>query len=185
MPIDPKLLDRVLSAPRDVDIATTPVVTALVLQDPANAEILVPFLDDPDSTAGIHARQILCRFDRAALPFVMRMLADDRRGPDGRASGLDVVWSVLMAEEAFGVRAALRELAAEAGTLLDDRRPIPDRFPEFVERDFVGRVCDRAYLVLAHLIEPKADLSVFRAADHDTRDQLIRRLRQKLFGGIV
>lgn len=183
MPLDPKLLDQVFRAPRDLDVGDTPIVTAIILRDPANAETLVPFLDDPDSTAAVHARQILCRFNRAALPFVMRALADTQRNADGRAEGLDVVWSILVGEEPFGIRSALREVAAEAGVLLDDARPIPDRMPSFVERDFNGRICDRAYLVFAHLIEPKAELSVFRASDNDERDREIRRLGQRLFGG--
>ena len=185
MPLDPRLLNQVLHAPLDVDVGESPIVTAIVLRDPANAEALVPFLDEPDGAAAVHARQILCRFDRSAVPGVMRALAEGDRSADGRASGLDVLWSILLGERPHTIRAVWREAAVEARTLLDDRRPIPDRAPSFVERDFQGRVCDRAYLVIAQSMNRTMDVSEFRASDDDARDREIRRLDRRVFGGIV
>jgi hypothetical protein len=183
--LDPRLLDQVLRAPRALDVGETPIATAIVLRDPANAQTLAPFLDDPDSTAGVHARQILCRFGRSAVPFLMRALADSERSPDGRAQGLDVLWSMLLATAPGDVRSILREVAGDARTLLGDKTTIPDQALAYIERDFQGRICDRAYLVLAHLVDREIDLSRFRAMGADERDQEIRRLERRLFVGVA
>ena len=185
MPVDPRLLDQVLRRPRDVDVRDTPIVRTIILRDPANAEILVPFLDDPRSTAAVHARRILCLFDRLAVPPLMKALGDTRRTADGRVEGLGALWSMLLGEQSFTVRDTIRQVTADVRALLADKRPIPDRMPAVVERDFHGRVCDLTCIVLGHLTDREFNPSRFRGFDDEERDREIGRFERRLFGGIV
>jgi hypothetical protein len=61
------------------------------------------------------------------------------------------------------VRETLSAVKPDLDKLLDDTRPLPDEMPEYIERDFRGRICDRAYIVISQLINPEFDQSLFRS----------------------
>jgi hypothetical protein len=65
--------------------------------------------------------------------------------------------------------------------LLDDTTPLPDDLPAHIERDFRGRICDLAYIVIQQLLSPHFDQSTFRSMDNERRDREIDLLKRKDF----
>jgi hypothetical protein len=180
MPLDAQLLARVLATPESMDVIETPVVRAVVLSDPANAADLVPWLAEVNNLQSRNARRVLCLFDaKAAAPILGALAAADTRA---RNQVIDVLWAILVNENAWTIRETLEAVKSDLNVLLDDRTVPPDEMPEYVERDFHGRVCDRAYLVLQRLVGPKRDLSVFRASDDEERNREIDRMKSRGFG---
>ena len=184
MPVQPFLLEQALRVSDEKDVRNSPIVTAIILQDPANAADLVPYLEETGSVVSTNARRILCLFDAAAVPHVLTALAN--RTPAARMEGLDVIWTLLVTEAAPVVRDTLEQISAALEPLLSDRRPVPLELPSHIERDFVGRICDQAFLVVSELIDPGFDESRFRSLDEEGRDRAIAQLRRGGFGrGLV
>lgn len=169
MPVDPGLLAQALRTPETADVTATPIVRAVILADPANAEDLVPPLGYGDSLEARNARRVLCEFGPDAAPHLARALAatDDVRA---RAEGIEVFAALLTMEDARAVRSSLADCADHLRVLLGDRSPLPADFPDHVEVDFTGRVCDLLYVALRELVAEGYDQSSFRALDYPERD---------------
>ena len=178
MPVDPLLLEQVLSTPESRDVTASPIVTAVILGDPANAADLVPALEPLGSRRSENARRILCLFGADAVPSLLGALAGASAVTSKEA--LEVMWAMLIGEDKVTIRDALARVSDELDVLLNDKRPLPDELPAFVERDFVGRICDLAYCVLRYLDDPEFDRSLFRSSDDDARDAEIRRYRGRI-----
>ena len=71
---------------------------------------------------------------------------------------------------------------SDVSVLLQDRSPVPDEVPEYIERDFTGHVRDFAYVVVEELRDDRFDQSAFRALGDEGRDQAIRELLSRGFG---
>src|SRR5438132_921597 len=134
MAIDPNVLQTVLHTPESRDVAESPMVTAVILSDPANAMDLVPALEQPDTIDSMNARRILCQFGAEAVPYLMKSLRNS--GLNARRDGIEILWSMLLGENNWAVRDTLNQIATDLFVLLDDKRPLPDRMPAYIERDF-------------------------------------------------
>jgi hypothetical protein len=183
MAIDPQLLEQVLRIPESRDVLGSPIVTAVVLQDPANAAALVPRLEDYSSLEARNARRILCQFGTDAVPHIVLALAQAQL--EARKAGIEVIWAILTGEPEREVRDVLTGVQPGLGTLLDDRRELPDHMPGYIERDFEGRLCDFTFLLLQQLVDAEYDQSLFRSLDDDGRDEEIGRLKGRGFGGAM
>jgi hypothetical protein len=180
MALDPLLLAQALRTPEDRDVRRTPIVRAVILSDPANAADLVPALGQAGELAAANARRILCLFDAAAVPHLLAALT--AAGARTRKEGIEILWAMLAGESAATIRQTLEENSQPLFELLDDRRALPDTLPDYIERDFRGRICDLAFIVLQRLIDPKFDQSLFRSLDDEGRDEEIRRMKSRGFG---
>lgn len=185
MPVDPQLLEQALGLPEEKDPEDSPIVTAVILADPANAADLVPYLDRTDSLQALNARRILVEFDAPAAPVIVHALRS--AGTSARLEGIEVVWSILLAEEPRARRDGLLALdGTDLDELLNDKRPVPeDDIPDYIERDFTGRICDLALIMLESLHDPDYDPSHFRQLDDDERDAEIDDFRRRRFSGYV
>jgi hypothetical protein len=54
--------------------------------------------------------------------------------------------------------------------------------PDYVERDFRGRICDLAFIVIQQMISPEYDQSLFRSMDENGRNKEIDRLKSRGIG---
>lgn len=180
MPLNPQLLEVVLRTPESLDVSTLPIVRAVILQDPANAADFVPALEQADTIQSKNARRILCLFNASAAPHLLKALAS--AGVEARKQGVEIFWSLLFGESAAIVRSALSLAAPDLDKLLDDKRALPDNMPEYIERDFRGRVCDLTFIVIQELMDATYDQSMFRSLDEGGRDEEIDRLRRSGFG---
>jgi hypothetical protein len=184
MTVDPQLLAQALRTPESQDVTQTPIVRAVILADPANAADLVPSLGRPDTLEARNARRVLCAFGADAVGPLLTALAGDA-GPRARREGIAVLWTLLTLEEVRTTREALGGSDAELAVLLRDTSPLPDELPATVERDFTGRVCDLAYVVVRELLDPDFDQSGFRAQDDDERDRAIAQWRSRRTGSTI
>jgi hypothetical protein len=175
MPVAPEVIAQVLRTPSPQDVTRSPLVRAVILGDPANAADLVPALGNRDSVEAGNARRILCLFEPPAVPYVLGALP----GAPARVreQAIEVVWALLTGEPPWLVAATFATADADLDIVFGDRSPLDDELPEPVERDFRGRVCDLAYLVVRQLADPDFDQSAFRACDDVQRDEEIRRFR--------
>jgi hypothetical protein len=184
MAIQPFLLEQVLRAADEKDVRGSPIVTAIILQDPANAADLVPYLEETGSVASTNARRILCLFEASAVPHIVAALAN--REPAARMEGLEILWTLLASEPSHVVRDTLEQISNGLELFLGDKRPAPVELPPHIERDFLGRICDQAFLIVSELIDPEFDESRFRSLDESGRDHAIAQLRRGDFGrGLV
>jgi hypothetical protein len=180
MPLDPQLLSQALRTPKMQDITKSPIVTAIILQDPMNAADLVGSLETTKTLEAYNARLILCEFESDAVPaFVGRLVT---AGLNARREGLDVLWALLVGEDARTIQETLAAVKHDLGILLEDTRLLPDEMPEYIERDFRGRICDLAFIVIQQLISPEYDQSLFRSLDDNGRDEYIKRLKVRGIG---
>jgi hypothetical protein len=186
MALDPQLLAQALRTPESQDVTETPIVRAIVLQDPANAADLVPVLARADALEARNARRVLCAFAPDAAPVVAQALATTATSPRARAEGLAVLWALLATEEPRVVQEQLAAAWDAVGVLLRDPAPVPDELPAHVERDFPDRrVCDVAYTVVEELRDTDFDQSTFRALDADGRDRAIAQLLSRGGGAVA
>ena len=169
MPVDPGLLAQALRTPETADITATPIVRAVILTDPANAADLVPPLGYGDSLEARNARRVLCEFGADAAPHLMRALAASD-AVRARAEGIEAFAAMLTMEDPRAVRSSLADCADGIRVLLGDRSPLPTDFPDYVEVDFTGRVCDLLYIALRELVDEGYDQSSYRSLDHQGRD---------------
>jgi hypothetical protein len=182
--VDPQLLSQALRTPESQDVTETPIVRAVILPNPANAADLVTALTRPDTLESRNARRVLCQFGPDATPHLLTALVSTP-STYARREGLEVLWALLAVEEVRVVREMLRSSAAELASMLRDVSPLPDDMPEYIERDFSGRVCDLAYIVARELLNNEFDQSSFRALDNDGRDDAIEQLLSRGFGNPV
>lgn len=180
MTIDSQLLDQVLSTPADRDVTGSPIVRAIILVDVENAALLAPPLQQNDSLAALNARRILALFGPAAVPPLLAALIP--LNASARKEGVEALFSMLVGEESWSIRDALSAGKSDLNLLLDDKEILPDTMPDYVERDFAGRVCDFTYIVIQQLIDANFDQSLFRSYDNQQRDEAIRRLKGSDFG---
>jgi hypothetical protein len=180
MPVDPELLDYVLRTPLTQDVADSPLVTGVILADPANAADLVPALDDVGTDRSANARRVLAMFGPEAAPFAVRAVVE--HSEDARADVLQCSWAMLTGESEGTIRETLAGMSSALGPLFEDRTALPDRMPAYVERDFRGRLCDLAFVVVSLLLNPSYDQSSFRLMEDTERDDEILRLRQQITG---
>lgn len=180
MAVDPQLLDQVLRTPVSHDINASPIVTAVILSDPANATDLVPALERMETIQSKNARRILCLFGAEAVPYLVSALLNV--GVNARKEGIEILWSMLVGENKWTIRDTLTQSAPDMEVLLTDKRPLPEHAPDYMERDFQGRICDLAFIVLQHLIDAEYDQSSFRSLDERGRDEEIVRLKRRGFG---
>jgi hypothetical protein len=179
MPLDKQLLSQVLRTPKNREVTESPIVTAIILQDPANAADLVEALEEVGSLEAYNARKILCQFQPNAVPALAQRLTT--AGRNARRQGLDVLWALLITESPTTVRNSLSGVKNALNQLLDDKTPLPDDVPENIERDFLGRICDLAYIWIRLLLSPSFDQSLFRSLDDKGRDQEIDALKRSDF----
>jgi hypothetical protein len=177
MPVDAQLLEQVLNTPESRDVMGSPIVTAVILSDPANAADLMPALGETGSARSRNARRILCLFEANAVPFLLGSLDDASAALNKEA--IEIMWAMFLGEDKRTIRDVLARVSAKLDTLLNDKRPLPDDMPAFVERDFQGRVCDLAHGVLCYLNDSEYDRSLFRSLSDDERDAEIRRSRNR------
>jgi len=183
MALDPLLLDQVLRTPEGRDVTASPIVTAIILSDPANAAELVPALERAGTLEAGNARRVLCLFSpEAAAPLVAKLVG---AGLNARREGLEVLWCLLSTEDQRTVRDALAQAGPGLEVLLDDRRPVPDDLPAYIESDFMGRVCDEAFLVARELLDPEYDSSLFRSLDEEGRNEEIARFKRQAPGAAM
>jgi hypothetical protein len=175
MPLDPQLITQVLRTPKHQDVTQSPIVTAIILQDPANAADLVEALEIARTLEAYNARLILCEFGADAVPSLVARLAI--AGPNARREGLDVMWAMLVTENPTRIRDTLRLVKDGLNVLLDDKTPLPDDIPAHIERDFRGRICDLAYIRIQLLLSSRFDQSLFRSMDENGRNEEIKRLK--------
>jgi hypothetical protein len=175
MAIDSQLLEQVLTTPVSRDVRNSPIVTAIILPDPANAAAVVPYLDRPGTEVSVNARRILCLFEANAAPNVAAALQNANAYV--RKEGMEVLWAILISEDARTIQDVLKKIAPNMQVLLDDKRLLPGELPDYVEHGFRGRICDFAYVVLRQLIQKEYDPSIFRFAGEKVRDDEIARLR--------
>lgn len=179
MLIEPLLLQQLLDLPSNQDITRSPIATNILLPDPANAALLISYLDQPGTKYAALSRRLLCNFDGKAVPFIMDALL--LAGSNARIGGIEIISTILQLENIWTVGETLAAVNAQLTELLQDRRPLS--IPEGpVEIDFRGRICDLLYLVLVNLINPLSDQSEFRGADDSERDRMIANLK---LNGIV
>lgn len=180
MPVDPTLLSQVLRTPESRDLTKSPIVRAIILAAAANAADLVPALEEGGTLEASNARRILGQFGvDAVLPLLSALRT---AGPRARMEGLEAVWALLVGEEVRTVRDMLTNGASSVEMLLEDKRPLPNEMPEYIERDFRGRVCDLAYILFQQLVDASFDQSLFRSLDDRGRDEEIKLLRRTGFG---
>lgn len=183
MALDPRLLDQVLRMPEGREVTASPIVTAIILADPANAADLVSALEQPNSLEGRNTWRVLCRFGPEATgPLVAALVG---AGLNGRQVGLEVLWCLLATADRHTVRDALVRTAPGLEVLLNDRRPLPKDPPDHMEHDFVGRVCDEAFLVVRDLLDPEYNPSMFHSLDEEGRDQEIARFKRQIPGAMI
>ena len=84
--------------------------------------------------------------------------------------------------KSWTVRETLAAAKDNLDLLLDDARPLPDEMPDYIERDFRGRISDLAFIVIRQLMEPGYDQSLFRSLDDKGRNEEIKRLKARGFG---
>jgi hypothetical protein len=180
VPIDAQLLAQVLSTPEARDVSDSPIVHAVILRDTANAADLVPSLSESGTLEAVNARRILALFAPGAVPHLMRAL--QTAGPNEREEGLEALWALLVGEEHWTVREMLTAASHDLDQLLSDQTPLPDDMPEHIERDFRGRICDFAYIVIRQLLDSEFDQSLFRSLDDRGRDDAIRQWRAGGYG---
>ena len=183
MPVDPETLDYVLGTPLTQDVADSPLVTGVILADPANAADLVPALDDVGTNRSANALRVLALFVPEAAPFAVAAAA--QHSEEARADVLQCCWAMLTGESELTIRQILAGMSAGLGPLFDDRTPVPDDMPAYIERDFRGRICDLAFIVVSLLLNPGYDQSPFRMMEDTERDNEITQLRQQLSSGQV
>jgi hypothetical protein len=176
MPLDPQLLTQVLRTPDTEDVTQSSIVNDVILRDPANAADLVAALQAGDALEASNARLILCQFDSRAAPWLLTELAN--AGLDARQQILEVLWTVLITETPTTIRESLGLVKAKLNMLLDDRTALPDLAPDYIERDFSGRLCDLVYIVIQQLLSPNFDQSLFRSLDDAGRDAEITALKR-------
>jgi hypothetical protein len=176
MPLDPQLISQVLRTPKSRDVRRSPIVTAIIMQDPANAADLVAALETANTLEACNARLILCEFGADAVPALLAKLAG--AGFNARREGLDVMWAMLVTENAATIRDTLRRVKDGLNALLDDKTALPDDVPAHIEQDFRGRICDLAYIRIQLLLSPHFDQSLFRALDNAGRDREIDVLKR-------
>jgi len=176
MAVDPQLLAQALRTPEDRDVVESPIVRAVILAEPENAALLIPELARQDALEARNARRILCEFEESAVPYLLSALVgtDDAQA---RKAGIDVLWTIVCAVDQRSRRALLEGSAAQITSLLADRRPEPDTMPDYIERDFLPRICDHLYVVVQELLDLDYDQSSFRGLTDEGRDLAIRRLR--------
>lgn len=184
MVVDPEMLEQALRTPEAQDVTDTPIVRGIVLTDPANAAALVPYLDRPDSLQGRNALRILSQFGPAAVPVTLNAMASNGSSMV-HSNGLTAIWSMFVGEPLAVVREYLAASTSSIHALLDDRSPLPDDMPAYIERDFRGRVCDMVYVVINELQNPRFDQSTFRGMDDRERDRAIVQLKARGFGNLV
>jgi hypothetical protein len=175
--IDPQILARVLQTPKSQDVTEFPIVRAVILSDPANAAELVSALERTQTIEAYNARRILCLFDAKAVPHLLAQL--QTAGPNARKEGIEILWTMFIGEQGWTVRETLTAVERDLDTLFQDTRPLPDEMPAHIERDFRGRICDLAFIVIQQLILPKYDQSLFRSLDESGRNEEIKRLKAK------
>lgn len=180
MALDPQLLQQVLHTPADRDVSESPIVRAVILPDATNAAALVPALEDDDTLVLANARRILAGFGPDAVAPLLSALGPV--GANARREGLEAVFALLVGEDDWTIRDALTASKDAIDALLDDRESVPDSMPEYIERDFRGRLCDFAYIVVKRLSDPQFEQSSFRALDDRGRDEAIRKLKSSGIG---
>ena len=180
MAIDPNILAQVLRTPDSRDVTESPIVRAVLLVDPTNAANLVPALEEGQALEASNARKVLCLFEANAVPSLLTALRD--AGPRARQEGLEILWALLVTEETWTVQETLAAVKPNLDTLLDDMRPLRDDMPDYIERDFRGRICDLAFCIVQQLMDRQYDQSVFRSLDDIGRNEEIRRLKARGFG---
>ena len=183
MPLDPQLIAQVLRTPRTQDVTGSPIVRAIVLQDPANAADFVAALETAKTLEACNARLILCEFGADAVPALAARLTT--AGPNARREGLDVLWALLINESPTARRDRLKEVKEVLNLLFDDRTPLRVDIPAHIERDFTGRICDLAYIRIQLLLSPRFDQSLFRSLDDEGRDRAIDVLKRDDFSAML
>jgi len=177
MAIVPGLLDQVLRTPRSKDVTESPIVRTVILADAANAADLVPSLERTETLEAYNARRILCLFGPDAAPHLLAAL--NGAGPTARKEGIEVLWALLVSEEARTIRETMAAAQSDFDMLLEDKRALPDNMPPHTERDFRGRICDLAFIVAQQLVNREYDQSPFRSLDDKGRDEEIRRFKAR------
>lgn len=177
MTIDPHMLAQVLRTPQSQDVTESPIVRAAILSEAAHAADLVPALEQSRTLEAVNARRILCLFEADAVPHVLAKLGT--AGPNARQEGLEILWALLVGEKPWTVRETLAAAARDLDILLEDTRPLSDEMPDYIERDFRGRICDLAFLVMQQLIDSAYDQSLFRSLDERGRNAEIKRLQAR------
>lgn len=179
MALPPQMLAQILRMPKTQDVTESPIVRAMILNDASNAAELVEPLEQSQTLEAYNARRILCLFEADAVPHLLAKLAT--AGPIARKEGLEILWALLAVEEAWKVREILSTVKPDLDKLLDDTRALPDDMPEYIERDFRGRICDLAFIVASQLINREYDQSLFRSLDDRGRNEEIRRFKARGF----
>jgi hypothetical protein len=177
MAIDSQTLARVLRTPKSQDVTESPIVRAIILSDASNAATLVSALEGSQRIEAYNARRILCLFDASALPHLLSELRT--AGLNARKEGIEILWAMLIGENVWTVREALASVKPDLDILLEDTHPLPDEMPDYVERDFRGRICDLAFIVIQQMISPEYDQSLFRSMDENGRKQRDRSIEIK------
>ncbi|WON73687.1 hypothetical protein [Nitrosospira sp. Is2] len=177
MAIPPQMLTQVLRTPKTQDVTESPIVRAIILSDASNAAKLVDSLEQSQTLEAYNARRILCLFEADAVSHLLAKLGT--AGLNARKEGLEILWALLAAEEAWTVRETLSAVKSDLDKLLDDTRPLPDNMPEYIERDVRGRICDLAFIVISQLVNREYDQSLFRSLDDRGRNEEIRRFKAR------
>jgi hypothetical protein len=150
------------------------------LSDATNAADLVAALESRHTIEAYNARRILCLFDARAVPHLLAGLGT--ADANARKEGIEILWAMLVGEEVWTVRETLAAVKGDLDTLLQDTHSLPDEMPDYIERDFRGRICDLAFIVIQQLLSPNYDQSLFRSMDENGRNEEIKRSKARDFG---
>src|SRR4051812_45356432 len=119
MALDPRLLDQVLTTPESRDVLASPIVTAIILTDPANAADLVPALEPVGSIRAKNARRVLCMFGAAAVPSLLGSLGN--ASPETTKEAIEIMWAMLVGENKTTIREVMAQVGDDLDRLLADR----------------------------------------------------------------
>src|SRR5438445_5474400 len=115
MGVDRLVLEQVLTTPETRDVTRSPIVTAIILSDPANAADLVPALEPVGSNQSTNARRILCLFGAEAVPFLLGPLA--AASAELNKEAIEIMWAMFTGESRRTIRNTLAQVSDELDVL--------------------------------------------------------------------
>lgn len=157
------------------------IFTSEIAGNPEAAEILAKIADSESGELSTPAGEMLCLFGSEALgPILQRLTHVD---PDSRGFWITILWPVLVNADDAGQSEAVLEVVPALVPMLGDisiggsveveGHPIELECEPF-------RLCDEAFLMIKHILEPEYDDDEFRCLGYGERDAQISLLRSSL-----
>lgn len=180
--VEPRLIEQVLDSPPGRDVVSSPITQAVLLRDPESAGQLVGYLGSFGNRRR-NALAVLPFYDERALAPLLQACAE--QPPAVKVLVIPALYSILHELPPSRIKVLCGAASDLLPALLDEHAVVLPERDLPVEVDFIGRVCDDAFIVLTVLLEPDADLSIFRSASEAERDAGIKRFMQGLPGAAI